>query len=244
MQDNTQSIYPNLNQIAASLDALSAVFNVTLIDNVSQSLNQVFVTMNARLGSIVSATDDIPHTFSAVHQTMANTLQSTQRLLDTIPANITTTVSNDTTADRFSRTALDVKTLMYSLASVRIENATSPLYVLSNSLAVVHQVSRTCAQLLGHPQLCAEAIGEAARAVQVLHDGSLQNVPPTQSLDDLYGIIATYSKSVHAITAPLARINIKGRVVMGPGPELKLREPVYGDLWKSNVTVTLIVDIE
>lgn len=221
VSNSSQSLYSNLNQLAASLDALSAAFDVTLIGNVTQSLNQVFDTMNARLNSIVSATDEIAHQFSAVHQTMTNTLQSTQRLLDTITVNVTTTASNATTDDRFSRTALDVKTLMHSLAVVPVANATSPLHVLSNSLAVVHQVSRTCAHILGHPHpmLCAEAIGEAARAVQVL-----------QTSDDLYGVIATYSESVHEITAPLARMDIKGRVVMGPGPELKLKEPVYGDL--------------
>lgn len=233
VQTTSQSLYPHLNNFAASLNALSAATDVThaVIGNVSQSLNLVFDQMTDRLQTIVSATV-IENDLSAVHLTMTNTLQSTQALLAATVANITTTESNvtTTTTDRFARTALDVKTLMHSLAVVHATNSTSPLYVLSISLGAVHNVSRTCAQLFGHPQQIAVAIGEAARAVEELHDSSLEGPTPTNNTADaLHGIIATYSESVHAVTAQLGRLDIKGKVVQGPGPELKLRGPVYYD---------------
>lgn len=219
--DDVSDIIAQLRRLpaAAGITPVSSAATGAIISSLNQSIGSAFATMRAQLMRTLAATVS-PSAASAIGQTMANTLRSTQALL----RQQRTTVGNSSRLidgavdDAFARTAIDVKTLLHSVAAAADSAGADSgcgVDLLARAIAVVHAAAQR--HTAEHP--CTAAIGSAAAAIDALR--TTTTAQQASYAAALFGVIRDYSLAVHGATERLSLISIDGRVVRGPGPQLR-----------------------
>lgn len=194
--------------ITNDLLAITSDTSQAAVTTLGQSLDSAFAAITA---AIQQPDGNTNNHIADIQTELAAVCHSSRKLLDAIASGYKFNVETEML---FAQNATDVETLMRSVAFAGVPNniidcgddedddaatipTATPLFVLTNALALVHSVHQRCALVIGHPMHLAHAIALATESMERLYADTLRRTVGNDNNETaLHLIISTYAQSV------------------------------------------------